>query len=266
MKPFLKWAGGKHKLSEKITNALPTGNRLVEPFVGSGAVFLNSHYDNYLLADANADLICLFNYVKEDLSIFVEISEQLFSEEYNNENQFYKLRDEFNIIDQSIRKSAIFLYLNRYGFNGLCRYNKSGGFNVPYGRYKKPLFPLEELIAFSKKSTNAMFIHQDFLQTFNMCVNGDVVYCDPPYAPLEEELSFTSYTANGFTNFQQLRLAECAEKCQEKNIHTILSNHDTVFTRKTYSKATKIISFDVQRFIAAKASSRKKVSEILAIY
>jgi hypothetical protein len=93
MKPFLKWAGGKHRLSEKITTVLPKGKRLIEPFVGSGAVFLNADYDSYLLADANADLIDLFNHVKHQVYAFIEQAEALFTDEHNQELRFYELRD-----------------------------------------------------------------------------------------------------------------------------------------------------------------------------
>jgi DNA adenine methylase len=266
MKPFLKWAGGKHRLSEKITTVLPKGKRLIEPFVGSGAVFLNADYDRYLLADANADLIDLFNHVKHQVYAFIEQSEALFTDEHNQKLRFYELRNEFNQALPSLRKSAIFLYLNKHGFNGLCRYNKSGGFNVAFGQYKKPVFPRKELLSFAEKSKTATFVHQDFQETFRHCVAGDVVYCDPPYAPLDDQNNFTSYTSGGFTHSQQLLLAQCAEQCQRNKIPTVLSNHDTAFTRKTYAQATNIVSFEVQRFIAAKASSRLKVSELLAIY
>jgi DNA adenine methylase len=266
MKPFLKWAGGKHRLADKIKQVLPKGERLVEPFVGSGAIFLNTNYSSYLLADANRDLIDLYLCVQNQLNELIEEINFLFISENNDEKSFYELRLEFNTINVSIRKSALFVYLNRHCFNGLCRYNSSGFFNVPFGRYSNPIAPIEEIINFSQKSKSATFIHQDFIRTFEMCKVNDVIYCDPPYAPLELDPIFTNYTASGFTLNQQLALAASAIKSRENGIPVVISNHDTAFTRKTYSSAKNVIGFDVQRFIAAKASKRTMAAELLAIY
>lgn len=265
-KPFLKWAGGKYKLATKINENLIEGKRFVEPFVGSGAVFMNTNYSTYLLCDTNADLIGLYNNIKNKFEELYAIIETLFDGTYNTEEIFYKLRDEFNTLaSDDVRKSAIFVYLNKHAFNGLCRYNSKGKFNVPYGRYTKPTMPKDELIAFKSKVGIAEFKCQNFEQTFEELKEGDVVYCDPPYVPLSATSSFTSYATNEFGAHEQVKLAECANKAKRKNIHVLISNHDLQITRDLYSGA-KIISFDVKRSIASKAKSRKNVSELLAVF
>lgn len=265
MKPFLKWAGGKYRIIDKIISALPKKKTLIEPFVGSGAVFLNTEYENYILADTNTDLISLYLILQEHGIEFIRFTESLFSDTNNHEKVFYELRNEFNITKDVERKAAIFVYLNRHCFNGLCRYNSKGEFNVPFGRYSKPYFPFQEMLSFHEKSKNAEFKNQDFRVSMKDAKGDCVVYCDPPYAPLTLTANFSSYTKNGFNQKDQEDLALLAHDLSKKNIPFVISNHDTVYTRNIYSLA-KINNFDVQRFIASKAANRIKAAELVATY
>ena len=265
MKPFLKWAGGKYKIIDKVKSKLPQGDRLVEPFVGSGAVFMNTEYDRYLLADSNADLINTFVYLQTQGLSFIDYCKQFFTPENNIESVFYELRQEFNDTQDKRKKSALFIYLNRHCFNGLCRYNGSGKFNVPFGRYASPMFPEKEMIAFFEKSHKAEFKIATFEDTFKQDQKNDVVYCDPPYVPLSPSSSFTAYTKNGFTLNEQLSLAAHANAQMARGICVVISNHDTVFTREAYAAAS-IEAFDVQRYISSKASDRKPAGELLALF
>ena len=211
-KAFLKWAGGKTKVVPYIKEFLKQGNRLVEPFVGSGALFLNTDYDDYLLCDINADLINLYNHLKTNPDILIKKTRELFVSKNNNEDKFYDIRKEFNSLPiGDIRKSAIFIYLNKHAFNGLCRYNSKGHFNVPFGRYKNPLMPEDKMISFHMKSQKATFKCQDFNITFKEIKSGDIVYCDPPYVPISASSNFTSYSSGGFDYREQIELAENCE-------------------------------------------------------
>ncbi|GAA0204534.1 Dam family site-specific DNA-(adenine-N6)-methyltransferase [Kangiella japonica] len=239
---------------------------MIEPFVGSGVVFLNADYDRYLLADINPDLINLFRDLKRGKSSFIHYCANFFTEEYNNEKRFYELREYFNQLEASKERSALFLYFNRHGYNGLCRYNRSGGFNVPFGRYKRPYFPGHELEVFAKKSQKAEFKCQGFRQSFNASRKGDVIYCDPPYIPQSLTANFTDYTKQGFTYGQQVELGYLAERAREKGVVTAVSNHDTVVAREIYKEATTVASFDVQRFISCDGNNRAKAKELLAVY
>jgi DNA adenine methylase len=265
MKPFLKWAGGKYRLVDLIKTTLPKGNRLIEPFVGSGALFLNTDYSTNLLADSNPDLINLFQLIQKEGQGFINYCQGLFVPENNTELVFYKLREEFNATNDLRRKAALFVYLNRHCFNGLCRYNSKGGFNVPYGRYTKPILPEKEMFYFYEKSKHAVFEVADFITTMEKAKTGDVVYCDPPYVPLSATSSFTSYSKGGFGLDEQNALADMAKKLQKKGITVVISNHDTVFTNEVYHPA-KIITFDVQRFISSDTKNRNAVGELLAVF
>lgn len=265
MKPFLKWAGGKYRLADKISEVLPSKHKLIEPFVGSGAVFLNTEYKEYLLADTNSDLIVLYQQIQKNGANFIDSAISLFTPENNTEEKFYQLRSEFNECTDPVRRASLFVYLNRHCFNGLCRYNSKGFFNVPFGRYTKPVFPTEEIMNFHNKSQVAEFVLSDFRNTMKMATLNNVVYCDPPYAPIDATSNFSDYTKEGFGLEDQKDLAKLAMKLQSKGVSVVISNHDTILTRDLYSKA-EIISFDVQRFISSKTSDRKKAAELLAIF
>ncbi|EKO3859877.1 Dam family site-specific DNA-(adenine-N6)-methyltransferase [Vibrio harveyi] len=263
---FLKWAGGKYGLVEDIQRHLPPARKLVEPFVGAGSVFLNTDYDHYLLADINPDLINLYNLLKERPEEYISEAKRWFVAENNRKEAYLNIRAEFNKTDDVMYRSLAFLYMNRFGFNGLCRYNKKGGFNVPFGSYKKPYFPEAELEFFAEKAKKATFVCEGYPETFSRARKGSVVYCDPPYAPLSNTANFTSYAGNGFTLDDQAALADIAEKAAtERGIPVLISNHDTTLTRRLYHGA-ELNVVKVKRTISRNGSGRNKVDELLALF
>ena len=263
---FLKWAGGKYGLVEDIQRHLPPARKLVEPFVGAGSVFLNTDYDHYLLADINPDLINLYNLLKERPEDYISEAKRWFVAENNRKEAYLDIRAEFNKTDDVMYRSLAFLYMNRFGFNGLCRYNKKGGFNVPFGSYKKPYFPEAELEFFAEKAKKATFVCEGYPETFSRARKGSVVYCDPPYAPLSNTANFTSYAGNGFTLDDQAALADIAERAAtERGIPVLISNHDTTLTRRLYNGA-ELNVVKVKRTISRNGSGRNKVDELLALF
>jgi DNA adenine methylase len=264
---FLKWAGGKYSLSNVIDAMLPSGERLIEPFVGAGSVFLNTDYKHYLLNDINQDLINLYKIIQSRPQDYIRDSARFFNPEHNQSDVYYRLRQEFNDSKDIYYRSLLFLYLNRHGFNGLCRYNKKGGYNVPFGKYKRPYFPERELEFFAEKAQQATFVCEGYRQTFSRARHNDVIYCDPPYVPLSKTASFTSYAGNGFGLDEQADLANAAEEAVARaNVSVLISNHDTIWTRKIYEHANVIDSVKVSRTISQKGSKRHKVGELLALY
>lgn len=265
MKPFLKWAGNKYQIIERIKAVLPHGNRLIEPFSGSAAVFLNTDYSENLVADTNPDLIQTYLYLQKDGAKFIEYCQDFFTVENNQSEKFYELRTLFNTTMDKYLKSALFIYLNKHCFNGLCRYNASGQFNTPFGKYKSPYFPQKEMLYFHQKSQHAVFMQSDFVSTFAQAKSGDIIYCDPPYVPLSKTANFTDFSTGGFTLAQQTQLAELAEVNANKGSTVIISNHQTEFTEQAYKNA-KLLTFPVQRFISCKGANRTKANEVLAIF
>tara|TARA_B100001094_G_scaffold333356_1_gene411040 strand:+ start:5653 stop:6468 length:816 start_codon:yes stop_codon:yes gene_type:complete len=263
---FLKWAGGKYKLVDAISSHLPHAKRLVEPFVGAGSVFLNTHFEQYLLCDINPDLIHLYQILQKNPDEYIARARRFFVDANNHKQTYYRHREHFNQCKDPFERSLYFLYFNRFGYNGLCRYNQSGGFNVPFGSYKKPYFPEKELWYFSEKSQKAEFRCIDYKEAFKQVRPTDVVYCDPPYAPLSQSANFTSYAHNTFDLDDQALLARTARICaQEKKVSVLVSNHDIELMRELY-RGAKLSSIQVQRNISQNGRSRKKVAELFALY
>ena len=264
-KPFLKWAGNKNRVKHHIVPRLPKGQRLVEPFAGSCAISLVADFESYLIADANADLIDMYKFIKIDAEAVINEAERLFVPANNQADAFYALRLEFNEAKTSVRKSALFIYLNRHCFNGLCRYNASGGFNVPFGKYSGPNCPTADIARFADFAQRCEFHHQSFQDTFAMTRLGDVIYCDPPYIPLSATSNFTSYAKDAFGPDLQILLADLALQASQNGKPTLVSNHNTPFAEEIYAGAH-IEKFDVQRLISSKAATRGTAPELLAIY
>ncbi|MBI2993797.1 MAG: Dam family site-specific DNA-(adenine-N6)-methyltransferase [Gammaproteobacteria bacterium] len=267
MRPFLKWPGGKYRLVRRIRAALRPGKRLIEPFTGSAAVFLNTDYANYVLADSNNDLIALYRQLVEEGEPFVDYCRTLFVARNNSQDRFYALRNEFNATREPRRRAALFLYLNRHCYNGLCRYNRGGKFNTPFGRYLRPYFPAAEMRAFILAARRARFVHAGFRETMRTARRGDVVYCDPPYVPLSRTAYFTDYDAHSFGWPEQEKLAEMARQLARRGVQVVISNHDTEAIRRLYQAAdARIEQFRVQRNISCNGTRRDRVGELLAIF
>lgn len=264
-RPFLKWAGNKYRSLKIILTSLPSAKRLIEPFVGSGTVFVNSNYDQYLLADQNQDLINLFTYVQQEGEEFINYCDQYFGGDFNNAHNYYQLRLLFNSSTDQRLRAALFLYLNRHGYNGLCRFNLSGGYNVPFGRYKLPSLPRQDMAFFHQKSQKAKLLCADFRATFAQAKKGDVIYCDPPYVPLSESAYFSAYTSQVFSEADQIELASLAAKYAKRGVVVVISNHDTPFTRHHYRNSL-ITAFPVQRMISCKVNNRMPVQELIAVF
>lgn len=265
MRPFLKWAGGKYRLVERIQAKLPPGERLLEPFAGGCALSINSNFKRYWLNDINTDLQQVYRTIQTEGPPFIAFCKNYFTEKNNTPDKYYTFRKQFNREKDPRIKSALFIYLNRHGYNGLCRYNGSGEYNVPFGRYKKPYFPEKELLYFYQKFKEATFSSLDFEEMMMMAESGDVIYCDPPYIPLNTTSNFTEYSSGGFSEKDQLRLAAVAARLAKKGITTVISNHFSDFIMDAY-RGAKIETFSVARCISCDGNNRNPVNEVLAVF
>ena len=270
-KTFLKWAGNKTKVLPHLIPHIGTPNRYCEPFGGSLAVALNVEAEEYILNDVNKDLIAIYqNLTNSNDEEFIKSCEELFLNENNNKEKYLELRKQFNESKSSKERAKLFIYLNRHCFNGLSRYNKKGKFNVPFGRYDSPSCPSKEMMNFRELFSTKKLVRFTSLSFENPLLyerlqSGDVVYFDPPYVPVSDTANFTSYSTEGFTQRQQIELAQLAESLASKGIKVIISNHDVQITRELYNNA-KIYPIQVSRTISAKGDSRKKANELIAVY
>ncbi len=264
-KPFLKWTGGKQRLLADLLPLLPHGRRLIEPFVGAGAVLLAAPYDEYVINDANSDLIALWTALQCRPKECIERAQAFFVEENLSQGAYLRLRAEFNASSDRFERAVRLPYLNRFGFNGLFRVNSRGGFNVPYGHPSRlPGFPLEAMLEAATKLDRCTILNGGFAGAMSMAKVGDVVYCDPPYLPADERSSFTGYTSAGFGEQQHEELLEAGVLAVSRGATVLISNHDTPQTRRLY-RHWHLTSISTRRSVSADASKRGAAQELVAI-
>lgn len=244
-KPFLKWVGGKTQLLSNISNALPVElvNQkftYIEPFVGGGAVLfwiLNKfpHIEKAIINDVNGDLTNVYAALKNDVTGVINILKQWEAEyhklgEGSDERKkiYYKRREIYNERSKSLtERAALFIFLNKTCFNGLYRVNSKNLFNVPIGRYKRPMICDEiNLNNVSKVLAKVEILTGDFEQTINHAHQNTFFYCDPPYKPIASTSSFTSYTKGKFDDNDQLRIHQFCNNLNTLGCKWMLSNSD----------------------------------------
>ncbi|EXU76003.1 DNA adenine methylase [Erwinia mallotivora] len=260
MSTILKWAGNKTAIMPELKKHLPAGTRLVEPFAGSCAVMMATDYPQYLVADINPDLINMYRVISESLHKFMAEIREYFIE-FNSAAGYYFIRERFNTSSElsDIQRAACFLYLNRHCYRGLCRYNKQGKFNTPYGNYKKPYRPGDEIFAFAEKAKRATFICASYDETLALLQAGDVIYCDPPYNG-----TFSGYHTAGFTESDQYHLASVLARRSSEGHPVIVSNSDTLLTRSLYRDFT-CHRITAKRSMGVAEGAGKSAQEIIAV-
>ena len=252
VRPFLKWAGGKTQLLNEFSKRLPSGlktgkiTKYIEPFIGGGAFyfFLNQRYsfEKCYICDVNVELILSYKTIKTSVKKLISELETLESDYLSKDDKereefYYDVRDSFNqklpefnfkkYNPEWVERTAQIIFLNRTCYNGLFRVNRKGEFNVPFGRYKNPDILNEDNlkdVATLLKTTQILL--GDFTQCRKYVDNETFVYFDPPYRPLNQTSSFTSYSKNGFYDEDQLRLVEFFKELDEKGAKVMLSNSD----------------------------------------
>jgi DNA adenine methylase len=199
LRPPLKWAGGKRWLLPEV-RPLWNGNthrRFVEPLCGGLAMTFGLMPERALLNDINPHLVNFYRWLK----IGLQITEPMRNEKklyYSQRERFNTLVSEGNV--DSPRMAGLFYYLNRTGYNGLCRFNQSGGFNVPFGSYKRINYR-KDFTVYRSAMTGWEFMNGDFEQV--PLDPTDFVYADPPY-----DVEFTQYSKEGFSWDDQVRIAK----------------------------------------------------------
>lgn len=275
MKPIFKWLGRKDGLAPHILALFPVLTQettYYEPFLGSGAIagILAEKYTmNYVLNEGNPDLYWVFMHLGSQYEALLYYTRNFYDA---GPDAYYIYRDWFNtsLKPGDVRRSALFIYFNRFGYNGLCRYNLEGGFNTPRGKHKTIYFPADELKAWStwlKTYPHVMVTNRDFAQSIFPAGRGDVVYMDPPYYPLTPTSSFTSYgAALWFNEADHIRLNNEALAAARQGATVIVSNNDVPFIREMYSKGgAEIITLPpIRRSVSC--GERALVAEILAVW
>ena len=263
-KPFVKWVGGKRQMLKSLTPFLNINyNKYIEPFVGGGAVFFHSAPKTAILNDFNKELITAYRVIKNKRKLALLINELNYNYfPYSNcEDKYYQIRGTEH--KDTIKSTARFIYLNKTGYNGMYRVNQSGKFNIPFGKKKNPIKLNEENLWNCQKALKGVkLLSGDFYKTLKYIEKNDLVYLDPPYAPLSSTSNFTQYTKLDFNSFDQERLRDYCNEIDKKGAKFILNNSDVELIHKLYNKY-KSYKTSIRRMVGAKSESRILVNELI---
>lgn len=288
-KPFLKWAGGKGQLLDTLDKMFPQEliegkiKTYIEPFVGGGAVLFhilqNYKIEKAQINDINKELINCYRCIKADVEEVIKPLSILEKEYLSSENRnkyFYNVRERYNQIHLNghydYEKCADFIFLNHTCFNGLYRVNKEGKFNVPHGKYKKPLICDKENLRLCSQLLQKVEINfGSYEQVLEKADANTFLYFDPPYRPLLENNSFVSYDKAGFDDIDQIKLSQNYRNLNKQNCLLMLSNSDPKninekdnFFDDLY-KSFNIERVYAKRMINCQANKRGNITEIVVM-
>ena len=268
--PFVKWAGGKTQILEKIKSLMPINyNNYFEPFVGGGALFFNVAPKMAFINDSNTELMIAYKCFSDNELFNLLIMKLQEHENNHSEEYYYNIRaldqlDSFNELP-IYERAARMIYLNKSCFNGLYRVNSKGYFNVPSAKKEK-------VVAYDRDNMNSLrnyFSHNtintsncDFEEAVKKAKTGDFVYFDPPYDTWDEKNSFTSYSKDSFGKEEQARLARVYKELSDKGVYVMLSNHNTKYINELY-KDFNIHVINAKRMINSKSDGRGPVEEVI---
>ena len=261
-KPFIRWAGGKQKLWQKLAPFFQIEySNYVEPFIGAGSVFFSLNKQPAVISDLNADLINTYNTIKKNYSSVYKYLEVLNAN--HSEENYYLIRNEYNnhLGKNGPQQAARFIYLIQSSFNGIYRVNKNGFYNVPFGKENPKLPSKEDLCLVSNSLKNTTILNCDYHEVADYINKNILCYLDPSYPELSDTAYFTHYTKERFTSEDHYNLYEFIQVIDKKKAKIILSIADTMEVREMY-KEWNIYSILSPRPINCK-KTRISVSELV---
>lgn len=262
--PFLKWAGGKSRLITKYEPYLPSRDdirRYYEPFIGSAALYFHLQPQEAQLSDYNWKLVETYKVVRDQPDDLIAALKP----HRNEKKYYYKIRSQNPTRLSPVQRAARLIYMNKTCYNGLYRENQKGQFNVPFGRYKRPKICDEQrLHAASRALQGVVLCDADFAEAIHDAREGDFVYLDPPYVPLNATSSFTSYSRYGFDDEDHCRLAQAFHELTERGCRAMLSNSSAPLVYELYEgQGYEIKEVQARRNINSKGHKRGPVIELL---
>lgn len=268
-KPFVKWAGGKRQILDKLKEYVPAEyNTYYEPFIGGGALLFELAPKHAIINDLNKELMNVYK-VLCDEEKFKKMCRILNNYEANHSEEFYyeirnkdRNKNTYNKLSD-YTKAARTIYLNKACFNGLYRVNSKGEFNVPYGKKTKVnTYDGNNLITVSNYLTmnDIKILNVDYKEALKTAKKGDFVYIDPPYD--SDTTIFTNYTETGFNKDSQRELASVFKELSDRGVFVMLSNYNTTLVQELY-KDYHIHIIEAKRNINANAKKRGNVFEVI---
>lgn len=270
--PFVKWAGGKRQLLPQINERMPEKyNSYFEPFVGGGAVIFELLPTNALINDINKALINAYRQICNAPEAFLAAVKQLDEAMWEDgKKYYYSLREHYNDklmkAEYDVELAALFVFINKHCFNGLYRVNGKGLFNVPYNNSRRTSVDESIIMEVSRYLQGITIMDGDFEEACEGAGQGDFVFIDSPYAPLNPT-SFESYTKEGFDIESHRRLSNLFDKLTNRGCYCMLTNHNTELINELYSgKGYRRDVVSVKRMINSDASKRVGEEIIICNY
>ena len=270
--PFVKWAGGKRQLLPQIKERMPEKyNSYFEPFVGGGAVIFELLPTNALINDINKALINAYRQICNAPEAFLAAVKQLDEAMWEDgKKYYYSLREHYNDklmkAEYDVELAALFVFINKHCFNGLYRVNGKGLFNVPYNNSRRTSVDVSIIMEVSRYLQGITIMDGDFEEACEGAGQGDFVFIDSPYAPLNPT-SFESYTKEGFDIESHRRLSNLFDKLTNRGCYCMLTNHNTELINELYSgKGYRRDVVSVKRMINSDASKRVGEEIIICNY
>ncbi len=258
-KPFLRWAGSKRQLLERLVTYWPGGHtRYVEPFAGSACLFFALEPSSALIGDINDDLVSTYRTVRDHPG---EVHDSMVQWR-NDRKEYYRIRKIDSSSLSAVECAARFIYLNKYCFNGLYRTNGRGDFNVPYGGEKSGAVPdVNTLTTAANLLSRADLVCGDFEHVTSRVIAGDFVYLDPPFV-ITDRRAFTEYSSQPFEASDLTRLRGAIDRVDRLGATFLLSYADSDEGRVLASGYQSTIVY-AKRSIAGRSDSRRIEKEII---
>lgn len=268
-KPFVKWAGGKRQIIDKLKEHVPENfNTYFEPFVGGGALLFELEPENAVINDSNRELMNVYECIQDEKKLDKMLKELNKYEACHSEEFYFEIRNKdrdkakfWKIVDY--KRAARTIYLNKACFNGLYRVNSKNEFNVPFNKKEKVntydgpnMYTIHAYLNYR----NVTLLSCDFEEAVKDAKKGDFIYFDPPYD--SDTSTFNSYTEDGFDRNEQVRLARVYKELSDRGCYVMLSNHNTNFINELY-KDFNIHVIEAKRNINANGKKRGKVEEVI---
>jgi len=269
----LRWIGSKKRLIDDLKKNIPKNfNQYYEPFLGSGVVYLNMPFKNKAyINDFNPDLINIYNQIKKNPKKLISLLKK-YKKEYSSSSDkkdyYLKKRDKFNKLKDkmTVERAALYIYINKCGFNGIMQINKYGNCTTGFGKMNNPkMLDEDNIYNFSDLLNHKTIIKNiNYVPFLKNCKKGDFIYMDPPYVPCEKKQCTIKYIKNGWNQKDFDKLVEVFKELDKKGCHVMLSNSNCKFIRDSFPKDKyRVKKLKISRVLCPNAEKRDNQNELL---
>ncbi len=258
-KPFLRWVGGKRWLLKEVDSLLPSNgfNNYHEPFIGGGAIFFYLKPRQAYISDLNQELIHTYIQVRDSIDDVIMYLKKF----KNTKDDYYNIRK--SIFRIPAKQAARFIYLNQTSFNGIYRVNLKGEYNVPYGNRLNHKIDYDNLLRVHIALQNITIKCQDFYNTLDNVIEGDLVFLDPPYTVTHNDNGFIKYNQKLFSLDEQYRLANMISEIKKRKAYYILTNAAHPKIKEIFDHGDTMIELKRASLIGGRNAKRGKYAEVV---